>query len=285
MKKALLACLACATMPATSVFAQNPVPNSSFENWTSGEPDDWFTSNVPGFATNVIQTTPAYSGNLAARGDVINSPAGAYPPSLFSTDINGNGFPVSQSYGAVEFYYKFTKAATASFLMVSSLIDANLQGVAASLFSTTTATSSFTLATAPFLYVGANPDQCVIQFTIIDSLSGGPVAGNSFVVDEVSLTGTVSISEQRGPVFMIEKITPNPASGQATVYYGTTLQGNVEFQVMDLHGRIIQRFGVPAEIPGRHKLDVDVTGLAPGVYLVRMQSAEGSAVLRMGVTR
>ena len=29
------------------IFAQNPVPNSSFELWMDNEPFDWFTSNLP----------------------------------------------------------------------------------------------------------------------------------------------------------------------------------------------------------------------------------------------
>jgi hypothetical protein len=48
----------------SKIWAQTPIPNYSFENWTAGEPDDWQTSN--GSAIFVTQVTPGHTGTYAA---------------------------------------------------------------------------------------------------------------------------------------------------------------------------------------------------------------------------
>ena len=40
-----------------TLFAQNPVLNPDFENWTSGTPNNWFTNNA-GVNTPVTKATP-----------------------------------------------------------------------------------------------------------------------------------------------------------------------------------------------------------------------------------
>src|SRR5262245_33366186 len=101
MKKNLLLMLLLAGFLGTS-YAQN-VPNGGFEAWTAGEPDSWLTSNIPTFATPVTQETPPYAGTFAVRGTVVTSIAGPVPPLVASTDLSGNGFPISQAYGTFSF--------------------------------------------------------------------------------------------------------------------------------------------------------------------------------------
>src|SRR2546430_16754306 len=91
-------------------YAQNPVPNPSFELWTSGEPDSWLTNNVASPPTPVIfvtQVSPGNTGPSAARGDVMSLGGFIIPPTLASTDNTANGFPVNKVYGTMSCYYKF----------------------------------------------------------------------------------------------------------------------------------------------------------------------------------
>jgi hypothetical protein len=46
--------------------------NSSYENWTNGDPDNWLTGDVAGFAECVTQSSDAQSGSSSARLEVIN---------------------------------------------------------------------------------------------------------------------------------------------------------------------------------------------------------------------
>ena len=72
----------------TATFAQAPIPNASFENWTSGQPDQWGTSDGvliqigqadPGTAE--LETTPAnvYAGNSSMKltNKHVTTPIGA----------------------------------------------------------------------------------------------------------------------------------------------------------------------------------------------------------------
>jgi hypothetical protein len=76
---------------ATPLVAQ--IPNAGFENWTSGNPDDWLTNNVPTLVAPVTQETPSYSGTYALRGEVLTFAGSPYAPVLASTDMSANGFP------------------------------------------------------------------------------------------------------------------------------------------------------------------------------------------------
>ena len=68
---------------------------------------------------------------------------------------------------------------------------------------------------------------------------------------------------------------PNPASGQATVRYalpeGRDDGASVRLQLYDLMGRRVQTLSVRTE-PGRHERQLDVSGLASGVYVLRLQA-------------
>jgi hypothetical protein len=131
--------------------------------------------------------------------------------------------------------------------------------------------------------VGSFPAEGIIQFTVTDSVSGTAMVGNTFYVDEVSLNGLVGTFENPEPAFVVERISPNPAAATATVYYGTTAYADVRFEIMDMQGRVMKSFAIPGEIPGRHKVDFDVSALAAGCYLLRMSSPEGHAVTRLQV--
>ncbi len=93
----------------TQVFSQ--VPNNSFEQWTNGEPDGWFSNNL--VIANVVnlvtvtQSSDAHSGSSSLRGEVINYNNGVYSSILTAGKFGGaNGFSISQNYASISGYYK-----------------------------------------------------------------------------------------------------------------------------------------------------------------------------------
>jgi hypothetical protein len=78
-------------------------------------------------------------------------------------------------------------------------------------------------------------------------------------VDDVKLLGTY----------------PNPASSQATVRYALPedrdADASVRLRLYDLMGRRVRSLRVRTE-PGRHERQLDVSGLASGVYVLRLQA-------------
>ena len=97
---------------ATFLSAQN-VPNGGFENWTDNKPDDWATLNI-------TQSTDAFSGSFAARGQSLNGLAvdleAEGPPEAL-----GLGFPISQKFTKMTFRYKFNNGHNDQFIALVSI--------------------------------------------------------------------------------------------------------------------------------------------------------------------
>ena len=86
-------------------------------------------------------------------------------------------------------------------------------------------------------------------------------------------------------------LSPNPASQTVTVeVFGVTSQGETRqgeetrqaasLQIINLEGRIVAESRVEGE-----KTDLDVSHLSAGVYLVRLQTPQGSATRKLTIAR
>jgi Secretion system C-terminal sorting domain len=69
------------------------IPNSGFENWTTGNPDGWTTTNPNLFVSNVNMVTTSHSGAIACEGIVVYGVNGI--PNIDATD---SGHPHTGSY-------------------------------------------------------------------------------------------------------------------------------------------------------------------------------------------
>ncbi len=99
--------------------------------------------------------------------------------------------------------------------------------------------------------------------------------------------GITSVDEA-APVFAL---SPNPASQTVTVeVFGVTSQGETRqgeetrqaasLQIVNLEGRIVAESRIEGE-----KTDLDVSHLSAGVYLVRLQTPQGSATRKLTIAR
>jgi len=70
------------------------------------------------------------------------------------------------------------------------------------------------------------------------------------------------------------RVHPNPATGQTRVEFDARHPVEAEVQVVDLLGRVITRDGFHATM-GANERDVNLHGLAPGVYFVRLSTRDG----------
>ncbi|WP_020567444.1 S8 family serine peptidase [Neolewinella persica] len=76
------------------------------------------------------------------------------------------------------------------------------------------------------------------------------------------------------------KVFPNPAAGQTTVSWSPNLRA-AALQLFDVHGRVVNE--IPAA--GNAPATVDLSGLAAGVYLLRLRTADGQTGGRRVVVR
>ncbi len=107
------------------------------------------------------------------------------------------------------------------------------------------------------------------------------------ILDSVSVswelwTGVEGETGSPVGVFALRGAVPNPARGVALVRFSLPGEGPAELLVYDVAGRVVSRNSdvLPA---GRHQIELE--GLAAGVYLVRLSAGDLTATERFVVTR
>lgn len=78
---------------------------------------------------------------------------------------------------------------------------------------------------------------------------------------------------------------PNPAATSATIPLSLASSAAVDVALYDLAGRRVRTVAEGSLAGGLHKLTVDVSGLPPGVYVVRAAAGDAAAARRMVVAR
>lgn len=72
---------------------------------------------------------------------------------------------------------------------------------------------------------------------------------------------------------------PNPTEARAVIMMDTAVNGSMSLEVADAQGRLVQDWSSRAIGSGR--LELDLAALSPGLYSVRMKSAERNASIRI----
>ena len=88
-----------------------------------------------------------------------------------------------------------------------------------------------------------------------------------------------------GSGFRVE-VYPNPAEGEVVVSVGSrqsSVVSNVTLKIYDLFGREVKMLQDDVKSPGEYTVRIDVSDLPAGVYLVRLQAGEQSAVRKLVV--
>jgi len=99
------------------------------------------------------------------------------------------------------------------------------------------------------------------------------------------LYGTTSAEPGAAPLALSLSAAPNPARGALTVHYDLAAPARVRVAVYDALGR---RVAAPADADapaGTGAVALDVSGLAPGVYVLRVEAGSEVATRRVTVVR
>ena len=274
----VLLCVAC--VPAVSHLAVAQIPNAGFQDWTAGNPNDWFTTNDPGNIVNVTQTTDAHSGGSAVLGEVVNFFSFPYPPTI-SAGSDGQGFPESTREPAVHGWYKFDPMATDQFLVIVGMSIGD-SAIGAGGFLATGAQSVYREFVANIAYGGsANPDTCIIAM-FIGNTGGFSNIGSKFWADDLAF-GPVSSVDEHGNLlpdeYALLQNYPNPFNPSTLIQYAIPRSGRVDLRVYDILGReIATLLNNEAREEGLHELQFDASSLSSGVYFYQLDvhSEEGN---------
>lgn len=96
----------------------------------------------------------------------------------------------------------------------------------------------------------------------------------------------VSAEPETAPVaFALEGAYPNPIRGRATVTYHLDQPGHVRLEVFDVLGRRAAVLVDEVQAPGAQVTTFDASGLAAGVYVLRLAAGDAVATRRVTVVR
>lgn len=250
------------------------VPNNSFENWSGGNPEGWWTSN---FTTpNVTQSTDAHGGSYAVRGDVINTGTGNIIPIIISGIIGGHGFPISVRYANLTGFYKLGVVTTEN-LSVLAIPYKNGQaiGVGGSQFF---AASTYTMFTVPIYYSNDNtPDSCQISITIGNN-SGAVNVGAYFLADDLSFQGVSEVvkdSDDSTPNnFSLDQNYPNPFNPSTTIQFSIPEQSFVRLEIFNTLGEKVSTLVSEDLNAGKYKYVWNAGNIPSGVYYYKLITDE-----------
>lgn len=90
----------------------------------------------------------------------------------------------------------------------------------------------------------------------------------------------ISVDGKLGPLSIPEKpmenilhviVSPNPATNEVTINYNLTTVGLVNITLLDMNGKLLIQQSEGTQVTGLYSKQLDVSGLAPGIYLIKLQ--------------
>lgn len=278
---------------AAGSFAQNPLPNAGFENWTQfaggfgstyREPNGWNSSNqCSSLIANysVTRTEDSHSGQYAAQLRTRSAFGNIFINGLLSTsevvcgDNTGGirgGVPSGTIPDSVAFWYKYSPEGNdTAYVQVILLAGGDTLSYAKGrLFEQKT---DWTRASFAIPAPTGTPDTISTLFNSSwgDGSQGQAVVNSTFIVDDVEFVIATSIGEQhKGAQW---EVYPNPVRDILNIR-GTELPAMLE--MLDATGRTV----MTQHMDGMRST-VDVSTLPPGLYLYRISGPQGK-VMRTG---
>ncbi len=264
-----------------------PIPNPSFENWTpieAYEADSWssFNSIYTSTGFNPVQrSTDAQSGTYAMelKTDstlIDGSNEIAYGYAVYGTILSASikGRPFSASPTMLSGNYKYTMGAPGDSAVIDVYFYKNGSIAGLGNYSFKSPKTTYTSFSIP-LTVFLNPDSVLV---IVDA---GETAGSSFKIDQLVFSGgnvgvdEIGLNEPSISVF------PNPASDIAHLNISLTKSSEVSYELMNALGQKVLFKSLGYMNEGSHEINLKISSLPSGVYLLKTQVGNKSFVNRL----
>jgi hypothetical protein len=269
-------------------FAQNPIPNPGFENWTMGNPDGWYTSNAPGFNA-ITQSSTAHSGVSAMRGEVLNGGGFPIPPYAYTGSQLDPGFSVSQRYSRLTGYYQFSPASANDSLSISVAMVKDGIGIGAGNLFIHNPASSYMQFSADIVYGPTDvPDTCVIYVTILSS-TGLPTVGSTFLLDDLAFSVTSDIRKKEDAnlvqEFQLKQNYPNPFNPTTNIEFSIPKLSNVKLIIYNQLGQTVATLVNERLSAGNYSVDWNAEGFPSGVYFYRITAGDFTQTRKLLFTK
>ena len=293
---------------AGTVTAQNTLPNASLDTWVSRNgyeaPQEWVTSDdvlaqlgTAGLVRTVAKTTDVRAGAFAAlltpkRVPFVNLavPAGLLAGKRFrysATDPanvnNFGGVPYTLRPSSLSFWYKFAGTTADKTQVVLALTKGNLSSggtvVGSGTVTLPAGVTTYTQYTLPITYASAEtPDTLRLGFIVgADQMFSSSAA---FAVDDISLALTTATASPA--VAAALSVYPNPSTNGLFSLASLQRPGlaTAPLSVTDALGKVVvQQGAAPGSAANGRSLDL--RGLPAGVYLLRLDTPDGTVVRKL----
>ena len=273
-------------------FAQNPIPNAGFEEWTDGTPNNWATLDIPGFYDAITQTNIAHSGSWAVKGETIDYFGAVAPPFLISEE---GYFAISQNYTRLTGFYQFSNNGEDAFWAIVELFDAQDMIVAAGYGEFGETSGGYTQFAVNLEYVYGNEQPAAKAYIWLsittsseaqtDSLS----LGSYFLLDDLAFDNVNSISNdgfgKSAKTYQLVQNYPNPFNPSTTINFSIPQSGKVNLSVFNSIGQEVQTLVDDEMTAGDHQVTFNAENLPSGIYFYKLEAGDFLDVKKMIVIK
>ena len=200
------------------------------------------------------------------------------------SDSSGNGFPVSQGYSNLYFFYKYHQVGIFPYFSVwIQFFNADSSAAGGGSFSTNASAIDFTLGNIPIVITG-NPVTCIIYVTI-SNIHDWTSYGGTYIIDDFSFDYPVGISSFAVSKYFLNIPVPNPGANFTMVKFNVPGATDVDFKIADLTGSQLKFIHAGNVIAEENSLNLDLSDLGTGMYLLQMSSSFGILSRKIIVSR
>jgi len=273
-------------------FAQNPIPNPGFENWTDGDPNDWITYDFLGVYDAVTQSELSHSGSYAAKGEVVTYQEEILPPYLAS----GTGFfPLAQNFTRLTGYYQFVNMGEDAVWSVVEFLDAEDGYVAIGSGEFGETSGGYTQFAVNMDYTGGSGQpaaQAFIWFSIVTSSQSqaeSVTIGSYFLLDDLVFDNVSRISDEvmgdSPRSYRLVQNYPNPFNPSTTISFAIPQSGKVKLAVFNSIGQEVEKLIDEEMVAGDHQITFNAENLTSGVYFYKLEAGNFVDVKKMVLIR
>jgi len=256
-------------LTAVSSVIMAQIPNACFDNWTSGNPDQWQTTNIlqagsvtqvsntHGSCTSAVQLNSVTYGSIIAGGvaETWNGHTGYFVNA--GNPVAVNGWYILNSVGGDE-------------LEVATLTRCSTGENGGEINTYSTSTTVYKQFSACLTYtVACTADSAEIFLELSNSRMHDTTHSGSYaIIDDLSFgsCSALGVDDIQNQV-NLEAAYPNPASDFCNIIYSIPATSTVNVALYDLSGKkVMNILDNTNQTIGRYKIPVDVSKLANGVY-------------------
>ncbi len=101
---------------------------------------------------------------------------------------------------------------------------------------------------------------------------------------QMTVDPSVSVDPALNSAFTVTQNSPNPFGFRSEINVFSPFAADLSLEVYDLQGKVVQRDLFP-QMAGDFSFELDASGLAPGIYLYRLDNGQESVIRKMMVNR